>query len=566
VLCFIVMIVPFAQASTGLPMRSVITKVRLNHGRLLARDAIAGAGSSRPAIVGGGRVSITQAPWQTLVLAILSETEGLLCGGAILNETEILTAAHCVNDPETRSRIPADQILVVAGTADLEVLEPGEQFSFASEVRVHPYYNYEPEATHAVPDDVAVLRLEEPLVFTGMVQPISLVPAATVLGEGTSVDLTGFGEEDPFSKELDGELHTLGMTLGNSRECGGEAGALFLCASAPNGSDCFGDSGSGLTLPGSTTVLVGVTDTTQVIDGKPCLDGSVGGFANVAAPEIRDFIVEDDLTPPRAPRGGGVSISGVTEPGHALSCEPGFWTNDPTFTYIFIDSAGGQILQQGASSTYNLTGADIGRSMLCQVMAANAGGTGIVRTTPLPSVRRSVREEEEEAAAAKKHEEEAAAAKKHEEEQAASTNVGKGSVAGFESVGAPVVPDAQLAGTALLSSSSGLVSIKISCPTSESSCSGMVTLRTLNAVAASLAGAAKSKGSILTLATGSFTVAGGKVTTVKLHLSAKARALLARSHVLRARATIVAHDPVGASHTTQIVVTLRAASARRGKA
>ncbi len=338
-----------------------------------------------------------------------------------------------------------------------------------------------------------------------------------------------------------------------------------------------------------------MTDSTQVIDGKPCLDGSVGGFANVAAPEIRDFIVEDDPAPPRAPRGGGVSISGVTEPGHALSCEPGFWTNEATFTYIFIDSVGGQILQQGASSTYNLTGADVGRSILCQVLAANAGGTGIVRTTPLPSVRRSVREEEEaaaakkheeeaaaakrheeeaaaakkheeEAAAAKRHEEEAAAAKKHEEEQAASTNVGKGSVAGFESVGAPVVPDAQLAGTALLSSSSGLVSIKISCPTSESSCSGTVTLRTLNAVVASLASAAKSKGSILTLATGSFTVAGGKVTTVKLHLSAKARALLARSHVLRARATIVAHDPVGASHTTQIVVTLRAASARRGKA
>jgi hypothetical protein len=199
-------------------------------------------------------------------------------------------------------------------------------------------------------------------------------------------------------------------------------------------------------------------------------------------------------------------------------------------------------------------------------MAANAGGTGIVRTTPLPSVRRSVREEEEEAAGAKKHEEEAASAKRHEEEAAASTNVSKESVASFESVGAPVVPDAQLAGTALLASSSGLVSIKISCPTSESGCSGTVTLRTLNAVVASLAGAAKSKGSILTLAIGSFTVVGGKVATVKLHLSAKARALLARLHVLRARATVVAHDPAGASHTTQIVVTLRAAGARRDKA
>jgi hypothetical protein len=139
-------------------------------------------------------------------------------------------------------------------------------------------------------------------------------------------------------------------------------------------------------------------------------------------------------------------------------------------------------------------------------------------------------------------------------------------VAGFQAAAAPPVPDAQLASTALEASLSGAVSVKVSCPALESSCSGTVTLRTLNAVIARLAGASKSKGSILTLATGAFTVAGGKVTTMKLHLSSKARALLARSHVLRARATVVAHDPAGANHTTQIVVTLRAASARRGKA
>jgi hypothetical protein len=75
----------------------------------------------------------------------------------------------------------------------------------------------------------------------------------------------------------------------------------------------------------------------------------------------------------------------------------------------------------------------------------------------------------------------------------------------------------------------------------------------------SAARAAKKKASVLTLATGSFTVAGGKVATVKLHLSAKARVLLARLRTLRARATLVAHDPGGATQTTQTIVTLRAA-------
>jgi hypothetical protein len=138
-------------------------------------------------------------------------------------------------------------------------------------------------------------------------------------------------------------------------------------------------------------------------------------------------------------------------------------------------------------------------------------------------------------------------------------------VAGYEASIAVPVPDAKLATAAFQASVSGGVIIEISCPTGEVSCSGTVTLRTLDAVSAAAGSAAKSRKAILTLASGSFTVAGGRVKTVTLHLSAKARALLSRSHVLRVRATIVAHDPAGATHTTQTVVTLRAPKAKHGK-
>lgn len=120
----------------------------------------------------------------------------------------------------------------------------------------------------------------------------------------------------------------------------------------------------------------------------------------------------------------------------------------------------------------------------------------------------------------------------------------------------PHVPDAKLTSTSLTVSPSGTISVKVTCPAGESRCTGTITLRTLKAVSAS-ATAHQAKKRILTLAVGSFTVAGGQVTTVKLHLSAKARKLLARAHVLRARATIVAHDPPGTTHTTQTIVTLR---------
>jgi len=87
-------------------------------------------------------------------------------------------------------------------------------------------------------------------------------------------------------------------------------------------------------------------------------------------------------------------------------------------------------------------------------------------------------------------------------------------------------PDAELASTSVTTDTSGAVAIAVSCPTSESSCAGTVTLRTLGAV-----GARKKRGkaAVLMLAAGLFTVAGGRVETVMLHLSAKGRALLARS-------------------------------------
>jgi hypothetical protein len=125
-------------------------------------------------------------------------------------------------------------------------------------------------------------------------------------------------------------------------------------------------------------------------------------------------------------------------------------------------------------------------------------------------------------------------------------------------------PDATIAGRTLQESSSGAVALKISCPAGVTSCTGTATLRTLSAVSARVSHAARRK-SVLTLGVGSFTVPGGKVKTITLHLPAKARALLAHLHLLRARATILAHDPAGGVHAGQEIVTLHAPKPKHGK-
>jgi hypothetical protein len=126
-------------------------------------------------------------------------------------------------------------------------------------------------------------------------------------------------------------------------------------------------------------------------------------------------------------------------------------------------------------------------------------------------------------------------------------------------------PDVALAVNSTTVSAQGAFALKLSCPEEDESCSGTVTVHTLTAVLASRGYEAKSKkrkAAILTLASGSFTLSGGQVKVLTLHLSSKARALLSSTKVLRVRVTIVAHDATGATHTNQETVTLRAARAR----
>lgn len=156
----------------------------------------------------------------------------------------------------------------------------------------------------------------------------------------------------------------------------------------------------------------------------------------------------------------------------------------------------------------------------------------------------------EEAAAAKGRQEAEAAARKRQEEEAARTGV----LSLRESS-----PDATIASRFLQASASGAVRIKVSCGAGVSGCVGTVALRTLTAVAADRAVAARSsRARILTLASGSFAIAGGASKTLILHLSSKARELLARLHSMHIRATVVAKDPAGGSHTCHATILLRA--------
>jgi hypothetical protein len=74
---------------------------------------------------------------------------------------------------------------------------------------------------------------------------------------------------------------------------------------------------------------------------------------------------------------GSASVQGTPLPGDTLTCDPGTWTGDPTFTYQW--ARGTSPISGATSRTYTVTILDEGAQVTCAVSARDsAGSTGAV--------------------------------------------------------------------------------------------------------------------------------------------------------------------------------------------
>jgi hypothetical protein len=218
--------------------------------------------SSAQQIVNGTDTTIAANPWQVMVLGYR------FCGGAILNEYWVLTAAHCVLRKDGTFSKPG---FVVAGSTTITAA-PGIQ-----SVHVDKAFTYPGFVDTPLGKDVALLRLATPLDLSG--PNVKAIPFMTQVDESSRVTwpgvvarATGWGMT-AVDGYIPDTLQTTNLILQSPRV----AQAAYpeyvlpqdqLAASALDTGTCDGDSGGPLTvLNGDTRVLAGV-----ISWGKGCGD------------------------------------------------------------------------------------------------------------------------------------------------------------------------------------------------------------------------------------------------------------------------------------------------------
>lgn len=218
-------------------------------------------------VVGGEDAPIDAYPWK----AVLGYRIGGLpeihfeCGGSVINERYIMTAAHCVNANILNER-ELELAVIRLGEWDLSTemdctntsngsrfcAPPVQDFDF-EEVIEHPSY----DNRTLFSDDIALIRLSKPINFltsAGFIQPVCLPPAdlslsAEARSQGAIVAGWGVTEKGIQSDRLQ---HLI-LPFVENKECNeryrGNLVAEQICMGGEAGKDsCRGDSGGPLIM------------------------------------------------------------------------------------------------------------------------------------------------------------------------------------------------------------------------------------------------------------------------------------------------------------------------------
>ncbi|RVE46734.1 hypothetical protein evm_008597 [Chilo suppressalis] len=232
--------------------------------------------STSERVAGGGTTTIGLVPFQAGLIITFRFIFQSVCGGTIITDTKILTAAHCYNDGVSI----AQSITVVVGS---NFIFAGGTRLTASGVAMYPGYNPSIAA-----NDLCVLYVPR-ISFTLFIQPVNL-PSGSELNMnfvGETALASGFGvTNDGDSVGLTQNVGSVNLIVISNADCQRVYGNLIqsshLCTNGAGGQGiCRGDTGGPLVATvNRRRILIGIG---SFVSSAGCQAGHPSGFSRVTS-------------------------------------------------------------------------------------------------------------------------------------------------------------------------------------------------------------------------------------------------------------------------------------------
>ncbi|XP_033909454.3 ovochymase-2-like isoform X1 [Acipenser ruthenus] len=255
-------------------------------------------------IVGGQESTYGSHPWQVS----LKQKGRHICGGTIISENWVITAAHCID-----SDITLTELKVSVGDHKQSAVDKEEQSLPVKRTISHELFKLANPLNH----DISLLELDGQIKFSDKVQPICLPHPDEVFKPGTLCTTTGWGrlKENGLLPDV---LREVQLPILESEKCISVLktfrrtmeGHSVLCAGFEEGGKdaCQGDSGGPLVCQRESGIwtLVGITSfgmgcarswINNISKSKPSR-GSPGVFTDVALflPWIQKTLIQATQT------------------------------------------------------------------------------------------------------------------------------------------------------------------------------------------------------------------------------------------------------------------------------
>lgn len=291
-------------------------------------------------ITGGTDALISEFPWQVYITA-----DDISCGGSIISNEWILTAAHCVRD-DAGNTIVLAEILVKAGATNPYNEAEGRVYG-VSQVIVNENYNDETLA-----NDIALIRLSTPIDIP-QARPVQLLTDEDIsfgaIDPGVMTWVTGWGLTSLSPNVFPNRLQKVQLPIITREQAATVWRSIpqsVIMAGYRNGNKdaCSGDSGGPMTVP-----VLGGYKLAGLVSWGSNQCNTYGAYTNISLFRnwIRDKTGIQPLFKPPSPVGDTLICQGRTSSRYTVASVSGA----DSYEWSLLPATAGSVTGTSTSAT-----------------------------------------------------------------------------------------------------------------------------------------------------------------------------------------------------------------------